>query len=151
MAEKRVVLGPEAFRFLKMFKEMTGVMSIDVVIDEEIGRLIYVVAKGDLGKAVGRGGRRLETMRKMVLKDLGLGIEVVEYDDDLRSFIRNLLSPARVDEIELSGEGNEVLVTARVQEEDLGIAIGRGGRRAKRARVMAKRWFNVDNVKITRS
>ncbi len=133
---------------LKMFRYMTGVASIDVIIDDEYERLIFVVNKGDLGRAIGRGGRKLEMMRKIIRKDLGYAVEVVEYDNDLKSFIRNLLSPARVSDIEFVGEGEGKVAYVKVPEEDLGIAIGKDGRRIRRARLLVKRWFQLGNVKI---
>ncbi len=145
---RRIILGPRQLDLMKMFQSMTGVATKDVVIDEEFERLIFLVNKGDLGRAIGRRGRKLEILRKVIRRNLGYAVEVVEYDDDLKNFIRNLLSPARVNYIELMGEGEETIAYVKVPEEDLGIAIGKDGRRIRRARLLVKRWFQLGNVKI---
>lgn len=143
-----MALDSRQLSLMRMFREMTGVLSMDAIIDDGHKRLIFLVSRGDLGRAVGKRGRRMELMRKVVWRDLGFGVEVVEYSKDPRAFIHNLLNPARVSKVELVDQEGEVVAIAKVPEEDLGIAIGKEGRRIKRARVLAKRWFNVENVKI---
>ncbi len=127
---------------------MLGVRPKDVVEDEEENRLIFVVEKGDLGRAVGRGGRKLKTMRRLLMDDLSRNIEVVEFDDTPEGFVINLLSPARVPKVKIMKQNNETVAIAYVMEQDKSIAIGKNGRRIKRARLLAKRWYDIDNVKI---
>ncbi len=127
---------------------MLGVKPKDVVEDGEENRLIFVVEKGDLGRAVGRGGRKLKTMKRLLRGDLDKNIEVVEFDDTPEGFIQNLLSPARVPAIRITEQNNETIAIAYVVEQDKSVAIGKNGRRIKRARLLAKRWYNIDNIKI---
>ncbi len=127
---------------------MLGVRPKDVVEDEKENRLIFVVEKGELGRAVGRGGRKLKAMRRLLMDDLSRNIEVVEFDDTPEGFVINLLSPARVPRIKIMKQNNETVAIAYVIEQDKSIAIGKNGRRIKRARLLAKRWYNIDNVKI---
>ncbi len=127
---------------------MLGVRPKDVVEDEEGNRLIFIVEKGDLGRAVGRGGRKLKTMKRLLVDDLNRNIEVVEFDDTPEGFVTNLLSPARVPKVKILKQNNETVAIAYVIEQDKSIAIGKNGRRIKRARLLAKRWYDIDNVKI---
>ncbi len=127
---------------------MLGVKPKDVVEDNEENRLIFVVEKGDLGRAVGRGGRKLKTMKRLLRGDLDKNIEVVEFDDTPEGFIQNLLSPARVPVIRITRQNNETIAIAYVIEQDKSVAIGKNGRRIKRARLLAKRWYDIDNIKI---
>jgi len=127
---------------------MLGVKPKDVVEDNEENRLIFVVERGDLGRAVGRGGRKLKTMKKLLRGDLDKNIEVVEFDDTPEGFIQNLLSPARVPVIRITKQNNETIAIAYVVEQDKSVAIGKNGRRIKRARLLAKRWYDIDNIKI---
>ena len=145
---KKVIIPPEQFRYVKLFRDMLGVHPKDVVEDEEEGRLIFVVEKGDLGRAVGRGGRKLKTMKNLLRRDLDKDIEVVEFDDTPEGFIANLLSPARIPKVKILEKNGSKLAIAYVVEEDKSIAIGRNGRRIKRARLLAKRWYDIDNIKI---
>ncbi|MCD6243718.1 MAG: NusA-like transcription termination signal-binding factor [Candidatus Korarchaeota archaeon] len=145
---RKVIITPEQFRYIRLFHDMLGVKPKDVVEDNEENRLIFVVERGDLGRAVGRGGRKLKTMKKLLRGDLDKNIEVVEFDDTPEGFIQNLLSPARVPVIRITKQNNETIAIAYVVEQDKSVAIGKNGRRIKRARLLAKRWYDIDNIKI---
>ena len=144
----KVVLTEQQVRYLQLFQTMLGVPAIDVVEDPEENRLIFVVSPGNLGVAVGRDGAKLKAMRRLLWRDLKKEIEVVEYSADPEEFIRNLLSPARVSSIRIIERGQSRIAIVKVPEEDKSVAIGAGGRRIRRARLMAKRWMGIDNVKI---
>jgi len=145
---RKVIITPEQFRYIRLFHDMLGVKPKDVVEDNEENRLIFVVERGDLGRAVGRGGRKLKTMKKLLRGDLDKNIEVVEFDDTPEGFIQKLLSPARVPVIRITKQNNETIAIAYVVEQDKSVAIGKNGRRIKRARLLAKRWYDIDNIKI---
>jgi N utilization substance protein A len=131
-----------------LFENMLGVPAMDVVEDEENGRLIFLVGKNMLGKAVGRGGRKLRAFRDMILKEVEKNVEVVEYNEDPEIFLRNLFSPARVTKVVIDEREKVKTASVFVKKEDKSIAIGRNGRRIKRARLLARRWLGIENVKI---
>jgi N utilization substance protein A len=61
--------------------------------------------------------------------------------------IQAALFPARVKSIEvLERDGGEKVVVVEVPTEQKGLAIGRGGRTIKRARLLAKRYYGADVV-----
>ncbi|RDD54056.1 MAG: NusA-like transcription termination signal-binding factor, partial [Candidatus Korarchaeota archaeon NZ13-K] len=80
--------------------------------------------------------------------DLDYDIEVVEFDDSPERFIMNLLSPARVKKVRIVQQSDGITAIAYVLDEDKSVAIGRNGRRIKRAKLLAKRWYDIDNIKI---
>ncbi|RSN74715.1 MAG: NusA-like transcription termination signal-binding factor [Thermoproteota archaeon] len=133
---------------MALFESMLGVPAMDVVEDEENGRLIFLVGKNMLGRAVGRGGRKLRAFRDMILKEVGKNVEVVEYNENPEIFLRNLFSPARVTKVIIDEKEKVKTANVFVKKEDKSIAIGRNGRRIKRARLLAKRWLGIENVKI---
>lgn len=145
---RKIIITPEQLRYIQLFQNMLGVKPKDVVEDKEENRLIFVVEKGDLGKAVGRRGRKLKTMSRLLRGDLNKSIEVVEFDETPEGFVTNLLSPARVPKVKLVKKGDGTIAIAYVVEQDKSVAIGKNGRRIKRARMMAKRWYDIDNIKI---
>lgn len=148
ISKRKVIISPEQLRYIKLFQDMLGVNPRDVVEDKDENRLIFVVEKGDLGRAVGRGGRKLKTMKRFLRGDLDYDIEVVEFDDSPEGFITNLLSPARVQKVKIVHQNDGITAIAYVPDEDKSIAIGRNGRRIKRAKLLAKRWYDIDNIKI---
>jgi len=132
-------------QYITLLQGMTGTTVIDCVIDDDRGRIIYLVKQGQVGIAVGKNGVNVKSLRKLLKKD----IEIIEYAETLEQLVRNSLFPARVISIRVkkTSDGRKIVVV-RVPPEDKGLAIGRGGRNISRARILAKRYFNVDSVII---
>jgi N utilization substance protein A len=81
-----------------------------------------------VGACVGPKGSRV----KMVVDELGgEKIDIVEYDDDIVTFIKNALSPARVLKVLTDEEKNFALIV--VSNDQLSLAIGREGQNARLA------------------
>ena len=64
-------------RFIALFENMTGAMVKDCIIDDEHGKVTFVVKNGDMGLAIGKGGSSVSKVQRAVDK----GIEIVELDD----------------------------------------------------------------------
>ncbi len=133
----------EEMRYIALFQDLTRAAVRDCIIDNDNNRLIFLVRKGELGLAVGRGGSNVRRLRQLLNRD----IEVVEYDDSLEGLAKSLFYPARVRDIKLvkSSNGRQTLYVT-VDPRDKGLAIGRGGKTVSRARLVLKRYYNIDNV-----
>jgi N utilization substance protein A len=133
-------------RYIALFESVSGASVKDCIIDEEQGRVIFVVNEGQVGVAIGRGGRNIRILEKMT----GKKHEIIEYSEDPVQFIKNALKPANVKEVRLiqKTDGKTIAVVA-VNPRDKGVAIGKNGRNAERLRFLAKRYFQIQNVSIT--
>jgi N utilization substance protein A len=133
-------------RFIALFESITGSNVKDCIVDDEQNRIIFVVKQGDLGAAIGRGGKNIHLLEKMT----GKKHEIIEYAESPAQFIKNALKPAQVNEIRISErlDGKSVAFVA-VNPKDKGVAIGKNGRNAERIRFLAKRYFEIQNVSIT--
>ncbi|MFH1047438.1 MAG: transcription termination factor NusA [Patescibacteria group bacterium] len=81
-----------------------------------------------IGSCIGQRGTRIQT----VISELGgEKVDVIQYDEDPAIYITNSLSPAKVMEIELD-ERNRV-ADVLVDEDQLSLAIGRGGQNVRLA------------------
>ncbi|MFX1439732.1 MAG: NusA-like transcription termination signal-binding factor, partial [Promethearchaeota archaeon] len=98
-----------------------------------------------LGKAIGRGGSNV----KAAADTFGRAVDVVEIAASPEEFVKSALAPARVEEVKIivHRDGNRV-ASVTVNSEDRGIAIGRDGRNVARARILARRHFDLTNVVI---
>jgi N utilization substance protein A len=57
--------------------------------------------------------------------------------------------PARVKEVRVTDRlNNKRIAVVTVEDEDRGVAIGREGKTVERTRLLAKRYFQIDNVII---
>jgi N utilization substance protein A len=133
-------------RYIALFESITGASVKDCVVDEEQGRVIFIVNEGQVGVAIGKGGRNIRTLERMT----GKKHEIIEYSEDPIQFIKNALKPAVVKEIRLTErpDGKTIAVVS-VNPRDKGVAIGKNGRNAERLRFLAKRYFQIQNVSIT--
>jgi N utilization substance protein A len=133
-------------RYIALFESITSATVKDCIIDEEQGRVLYVVSQGQVGMAIGRGGRNIHTLERMT----GKKQEIIEYSEDAAQFIKNALKPAAIEEVRITekADGKSIAVVT-VNPKDKGVAIGKNGRNAERLRFLAKRYFNIQNVSIT--
>jgi N utilization substance protein A len=133
-------------RYIALFESITGANVKDCVINEEQGRIIFLVKEGEIGMAIGRGGKNIHVLERMT----GKKHEIIEYSENPTQFIRNALKPANVKEVRITEkpDGKTIAVVA-VNPRDKGVAIGKNGRNAERLRFLAKRYFQIQNVSIT--
>ncbi|ABP51869.1 MAG: NusA-like transcription termination signal-binding factor [Pyrobaculum sp.] len=136
-------LTEEEIRYATLFESITGVTPIDVVIDNAYSRVIYVVQKNQAALAVGKGGSNVKMLRQIVGKD----VEIVEAGDTPEELIKNSLYPAKVIMVKVTKapSGAKVAITT-VAPEDKGIAIGKNGKNIARAKLLAKRYYDIDKI-----
>jgi N utilization substance protein A len=135
----------EDMALIATFDRVTGASAVDVIRDDEGERIIFVVRPKQLGKAIGRGGTNV----KAAADAFGRTIDVVEMAETVEEFVKSALAPARVEDVKIvvHRDGNRV-ASVTVKTEDRGIAIGRNGRNVARARLLARRHFDLSNVVI---
>jgi len=145
MLAPKIRLTSDEMRYIALFESITGATANDCVIDDENDRIIFVTKQGDMGLAIGKGGKNINTLRKMV----GRYVEVVEHGDTADQLIRNSLAPARIREMRITENPEKKIVVIEVEPRDKALAIGKNGRTIDKTRMLAKRYFQIDNVLIT--
>ncbi len=117
----------------------------DCIVDHDNNTIIYLVNPGEAGIAIGKNGINIKKTRKI----LGKNIEVVEYSDDFTQLVKNIFLPARVHSVKKVNHPNKrVVVYVNVHPQDKGLAIGRNGRNVQKAKLILKRYYDVDNVVV---
>lgn len=142
---KGIRLTNEELEYMRLFESITGATVRDCIIDGKFDRIIFVIKEGEVGMAIGKGGRNISLLKRIT----GKNYEIVEFSEDPIQFIRNVLKPASVREVRITKkpDGNIIAVVS-VDGKDKGIAIGKNGRNIEKARILAKRYFNIGNVLI---
>ncbi len=132
-------------RLMSLFQNVTGATARDCIEDEKQNRVIFVVNNGKMGLAIGKGGSHIKSLQNLVKKN----VELVEFHDDPATFLKNMLNPKLIEEIKLNERPDgtmEALVV--VDPKKKGIVVGREGRNAEKARLLAKRYFDITRVLI---
>ena len=130
-------------RYIALFENMTGAMVKDCIIDDEHGKVTFVVKNGDMGLAIGKGGSSVSKVQRAVDK----GIEIVELDEDPIQFIKNCLSPAKLQSVKISQkQSGEKIAIVTADNTNKRIAIGKNGINIERAKLLADRQHNIDNI-----
>jgi N utilization substance protein A len=144
----KIKLTSEELGLMSLFQNISGATARDCVIDPKIDRVIFVVTKGEMGLAIGKSG---ETIKK-VQKVMGKQVELVEWSDDPKQFIMNSLNPQLITEIRMSESPDGAkTATVVVDEKKKGAILGKGGRNAEKARLLAKRYFSIETIHIVAS
>jgi N utilization substance protein A len=140
-----VKLTTNEIRYIALFESMTGAMVKDCIVDDENGKITFIVKKGDMGLAIGKKGSTVAKVQRAVDK----GVEVIEHSDDQVEFISNLMAPAKLRSIRvLQRENGEKIATVETDARNKRTAIGKGGQNIERARLVAKRQHNINNIII---
>jgi len=144
MTEK-IKLTSDELRLISLFQSITGAIARDCVVDDKMDRVIFIVNKGQMGLAIGKGGATIRQLQNVV----GKKVELVEYSDDASEFIRNILNTDMINEIRINDriDGTRQAIVI-VDPKKKGVVVGREGRNAEKARLLAKRYFQISNVLI---
>ncbi len=143
-----IKLTSDQLGLMSIFQNMSGATVRDCIVDDKLGRLIFIINKGQMGLAIGKKGATIQNIERVVKKP----VEVVEWSDDPAEMIRNSLVPRFVGEVRISDrldgtKGASVVVDPRKK----GAVLGRGGRNAEKARLIAKKYFDIANLQIITS
>lgn len=139
-----ITLADRERRLIAAFEDETGATATDCVTFDDPERAVFVVAAGEMGEAIGPGGRTVKAAEDR----LGWDIDLVEAADTPEAFVANALAPAAVYNVTLS-ENDDTVAYAEVPDEDRGVAIGTDGRNIRKARRLAERHFGIDDIQLT--
>ncbi|MGA3404924.1 MAG: NusA-like transcription termination signal-binding factor [Candidatus Bathyarchaeia archaeon] len=142
MATSRIKLSMEEMRLIALFENITGATANDCVIDSD--RILFIAKAGEMGLAIGKGGKNINMLRKMT----GKPIEVVEFADTAEGLVKNCLAPAKIKEVRITERPDRKIIVVEVEPKDKALAIGKNGRTIDKTRMLAKRYYQVDHVQI---
>ena len=140
-----IKLTTDQMRMMSLFQNVTGATARDCVEDEKQDRVIFVVNSGKMGLAIGKGGIHIKSLQNIVKRN----VELVEFDDDPAKFLTNLLNSKLISEVKINkrNDGSKQAIVM-VDPRKKGIVVGREGRNAEKARLLAKRYFDITSVLI---
>ena len=132
-------IGFKERRYIEELRILTKATALDCIIDERFERIIYVIQKGDMGLAIGKKGENIRRMQNV----LGKRIEMVEYADEQNAFIANIFRPVEISAVEMDPLTGTLIVSIQ-KRSDLGTAIGKKGANIEKARLLMRKFWNVE-------
>ena len=140
-----IKLSTDQMRLISLFQNVTKVTAHDCLDDEKQDRIIFVVNTGKMGLAIGKGGMHIKSLQNIVKRN----VELVEYNEAPEKFIASLLNPKLISDIKINTrpDGSKQAIVM-VDPRKKGIVVGREGRNAEKARLLAKRYFDITSVLI---
>lgn len=140
-----IKLTTDQMRLISLFQNVTGASARDCVEDEKQNRVIFVVNEGKMGLAIGKGGSHIRNLQNIIKKN----VELVEFSDDPINFLKNMLNSKLVMDVKLNKrlDGTTQAIVL-VDPKKKGIVVGREGRNAEKARLLARRYFEITSVLI---
>ena len=119
-----IKLSTDQMRLMSLFQNVTKATARDCVEDEKQDKIIFVVQEGKMGLAIGKGGSNIKSLK-------------------------NILNPKFVNEVKLDTKPDgSSQATIIVDHGKKGLVVGRAGCNAEKARLFAKRYFNISSVLI---
>ena len=132
-------------RLISLFQNVTKATARDCLDDEKQNRIIFVVNEGKMGLAIGKGGCNIKSLQNILKRN----VELLEYSDDPIKFLKNILNPKLINEVKLDTKPDgSSQATIIVDQGNKGLVVGREGRNAEKARLFAKRYFDISSVQI---
>jgi len=142
---RSIKLSTDQMRLISLFQNVTKATARDCLDDEKQNKIIFVVNEGMMGLAIGRGGSNIKSLQNILKQN----VELVEYFADPIKFLKNILNPKLVNEVKLDTKPDGSLqAIVIVDHGKKGLVVGREGRNAEKARLFAKKYFNISSVLI---
>lgn len=138
-----MILDTEDLRLSNVIEEFTGVNPKGICVMDE--KMFIICDKKEFGKIIGKQGFNIKKLSNFSKKE----IELIEYDEDPKNFLKALFAPAQIikfEEFDALDGGKGFIV--EVPETARGLAIGRGGEKIKKAKFLCKKLFKLSDVRI---
>lgn len=126
---------------MSLFESITKSNLKDFFDDPIQERLVFIVQPGQLWRALGKGStnvKRLENTFKRKIK-------IVEYSDDLITFIKNLAHPLKIHEVT---EDDGIVIIKHNDMQTKGLLIGKNARNLRNMEINVRRYFDVKEIKV---
>jgi len=142
---QEIKLSSEDLKLISLFQKITRATARDVVEDEKLNRLIFVVNEGKMGLAIGKGGANIKNLQNIIK----MPVELVEYASEPEAFLKNMLNPKFVLDMKFSERlDGSTQAEITVDAAKKGVVVGKEGRHAEKARLLGKRYFNITKILI---
>jgi N utilization substance protein A len=138
MSTTKIRYDADVMKIIALFEGSTGARVKDCISNE---RLIFIVEENEIGKAIGKKGNNIKRLENVLKKK----IRVVGFSHDVLQFIKNLLYPLQIANI----ENNDGCVTITGPDtKTKALIIGRDKKNLNNLTSIVKRYFDIGEIRV---
>lgn len=126
-------------RYITLFESLTGAKVKDCIVNDII---VFIIHENEMGKAIGKHGSNIKRVENTLKKK----IKLVEFNNDVSQFVQNLIYPLKAKEIK---EEDGIVAIHVDDRKTKGLLIGRDRHNISLVNDIVKRYFKVEEVKVT--
>ena len=134
----RIRYNADVMQYISIFESLTAAKVKDCIVNEQI---LFIVNENDMGKAIGKQGSNVKRIENMMKKR----IRLVEFNNDVKQFVQNLIYPIQAKEIK---EENGIVNIYCNDVKSKGMLIGRDRHNIKFINGIVKRFFDINEIKV---
>lgn len=134
-----VKLSTESIRYIALFESLTGANVKDCLIYDD--KVVFLVRKGDMGLAIGKGGINVEKAREII----GKKVEILEHSENPTEFLENVFRPIKVN-VKIVERGGKKIAYVYAPSQYKGLIIGKGGKNINKVKELARRHHDIEDV-----
>ncbi|MBU2560819.1 MAG: NusA-like transcription termination signal-binding factor [Nanoarchaeota archaeon] len=137
----KIVYDEDTLKKMTLFESITRADLKDFFDDPVQDRLVFIVVPGSLWRALGKGSVNVKKLEKA----FGRKIKIVEYNEDLVTFIKNMAHPLKIHDV----TEEDGIVTIRHDDlQTKGLLIGKNARNLRNMEKNVRRYFEVKEIKV---
>ncbi|RJQ17038.1 NusA-like transcription termination signal-binding factor [Candidatus Woesearchaeota archaeon] len=125
-------------KLISLFEKITHAQVKDLFLQQQP---IFVVAPGELGKALGKNKMNLFRLENMLKKR----VKVVEFSDSVLQFVLNVIAPLKVTDIK---QEDKIIILTGNDMKTRGYLIGRNASNLRNTEAIVKHYFPIDEIKV---
>lgn len=137
----KIVYDEDTLKKMTLFESITRSKLKDFFDDEVQGRLVFIVQPGNLWRALGKGSVNVKKLEKA----FGRKIKIVEFNDDLITFIKNMAHPLKIHDV---SEEDGIVTIKHEDMQTKGLLIGKNARNLRNMETNIRRYFEVKEIKV---
>lgn len=137
----KIVYDEDTLKKMALFENITHAKIKDFFDDPVQGRLVFIVLPGELWKALGKASANVKRLEQSFNRK----IKIVEYSDDLVTFIKNMAQPLKISDV----TEEDGIVTIRHEDmQTKGLLIGKNAKNLRNMETNIRRYFEVKEIKV---
>ncbi len=125
-------------KYISLFESVTKAKVKDCIVND---RITFIVHENEIGKAIGKSGNNIRKIKDMLQKN----VKVVEFNQDVLQFVRNMIYPLQVRDIK---EEEKVVTITGPDTKTKALLIGRESKNLENLTNVVKRYFDVKEMKV---